>query len=301
MDMVMRCDRVPMAGQSVLAANYDYTYVPGGKGANSAVAAARLDCDVLFCGRVGPDANGEQLRRTLGSCGVDTRFLGTDRNSQTGLAAIMVERSGQNRIIVYPGANRKISRGDVEDAFLAYPDALLMQFETSDEAVLDACYRAERQNIPVVIDAGPSRPDFPFRKLGRVEIFSPNETECYDITNVKPTDMDACLKACLALQTRVDAKFYILKLGDRGSFAYDGKFCEYFPSYDVPEVVDTTAAGDAFTAALTAEYLRSGSIKRACRFANAVGALTVTKAGAIPSLPKLSEVEAFVDENSIKL
>ena len=294
-DFVAAVDFVPNAGETVMS-DGSYSFVPGGKGANAAVAAARLGADVVFCARVGNDSNGKMLRSTYEAEKIDTRYLTTDKTLPTGLAAIFVESNGANRIVVFPGANSALCREDVEEALTSYPDALLVQFEIPLDTVYYSVEQANKGNVPVIIDAGPIIPDLDLSKLGKIEIFSPNESEAQALTGIKPYDPESYIKICLDLYSKLDTKYVVLKLGHRGCYVYDGKMGVAIPSYNVT-AVDTTAAGDAFTAAMTYEYLRSGDIKSACRYANAVGALTVTKKGALPSLPTEEQVIAFIREN----
>ena len=289
MDFVMKVARVPEAGQTLLD-DGSFRFVPGGKGANAAVAIQRL----------GNDRNGDELRRIYAREGVDCRFIVTDPERATGLASIMVEPSGQNRIIVFPGANAAICSDDVESAMLCRPDALFMQLEIAADAIIYAARYAAERNIPIFIDAGPALPDFPFAKLPRLEVFSPNETETEAYTGIVPSSPEACLRAATALSRMVDAHYYVIKLGGRGAYIYDGKYYFCLPAFDV-KAVDTTAAGDAFTSALTLEYLRCGDIERAGRYANLVGAMTVGRAGALPSLPTEAELKKFVKTYGIKI
>lgn len=163
MDFVMKVARVPEAGQTLLD-DGSFRFVPGGKGANAAVAIQRLGGDSVFCTRLGNDRNGDELRRIYAREGVDCRFIVTDPERATGLASIMVEPSGQNRIIVFPGANAAICSDDVESAMLCRPDALFMQLEIAADAIIYAARYAAERNIPIFIDAGPALPDFPFAK-----------------------------------------------------------------------------------------------------------------------------------------
>ena len=297
MDLVGRIPRLPSEGETVLSAE-KYRFVPGGKSANSAVTAARLGAEVLFCSRLGADDYGIALRRAYREEGIDVRYVKHDKSTQTGLALILVEPNGANRICSFPGANLLLGADDVEEAMTAYPDALLMQFEISHSVIVSATRMAEQNGIPVVLDAGPADKAFPLSSLSSVEIFSPNETETFAYTGIRPTNLENCLRASMALRTKVDAKYIVLKLGDRGSYIYDGKYCEFVSPVEV-SAVDTTGAGDAFTAAMTLEYLRSGSISKACRFANIVGAYTVTREGAYPSFPTEKELGQFMEEKGI--
>lgn len=299
MDFVMNVQKVPEGGQT-LSDPGSYRFIPGGKGANSAVAVHRLGGESLFCTRVGNDSNGDALRAIYKKEGLSTDLIGADDGAATGLAVIMVEPSGQNRIIVFPGANHTIGGEDIRKGLNARPDALLMQLEIPRETVVEAANRAAAAGIPVVIDAGPADPTFPLDRLPELEIFSPNETEAKLFTGIDPADPASCMACADKLAQLVRAKWYVIKLGGRGCFFRSADESFILPCYDGP-VVDTTAAGDAFTAALTLEYLRSGDMRRAGRFANVVGTLTVGRAGAMPSLPTAAEAEKFIADNGIRL
>ena len=298
MDIVFSMPRIPNKGESLIAENYGY--IPGGKGANAAIAAARLGADVVFCARIGNDEHGANLIEAYKREKVDSRFIKMDRDAPTGLAAIFLEDDGSNRIVVYPGANLKLEIDDIENAFLSYPDAVMLNFEIEASAVIAATEFAERQQIPVIIDAGPVQAGFPYEKLKQVEIISPNEVETAQITGISPTSAEECTKACMRLKSIVNAKYVVLKLSDKGSFLFDGVFSEYIPAHKIV-AVDTTAAGDAFTAALTAEYLRSKDLLRACKYANVAGALAVMKYGATPSLPTEKDIYNFMAAREIIL
>ena len=299
MDFVMSVSKIPQGGETQLESG-TYQFVPGGKGANSAVAVRRLGGDSVFCCRLGKDANGSIMHNIYKKEGLDTRFIVVDPEAVTGLGAIMVEPNGQNRIILFPGANVRLTKEDIDASFISRPDALLMQLEIPVDAVMHAAWTANDKNIPIILDAGPANADFPLEELPPLEIFSPNETETEIFTGINPTNPDNCLRAAMELQKKVVAKYYVIKLGGRGCYIYDGKYYHCLPAYGV-NAVDTTAAGDAFTAALTLEYLRSGNIVRAGRYANVVGALAVSKKGALPSLPTDAMVEKFIAEKAIRL
>ncbi len=287
-DFMLSTPYIPAPGETLLSQGA-YSFVPGGKGANAAVAAANLGASVVFCSRVGDDAYGDRLKMLFSEKGIDTRFVSTDRFEQTGLAVVMIEKGGTNRIIVYPGANRRIAERDVDDSFSCYPDAVLSQLEIAPDTVIAASRRAAEDGIPFFLDAGPATPDFPLEKLEKLEIISPNETETEILTGIRPNNLNNCLRASIALCNRTKIRYVVLKLGARGCYVYDGKYCDLISPYDV-STVDTTAAGDAFTAALTVQYLRTGDIIESARFANAAGALAVTKLGALNSMPDLESV-----------
>ena len=291
-DFVQRMRRMPYSGETVCEPELGYSYVPGGKGANSAVAFARMGADCVFQCKLGRDSNAKRLISFYQREGIDTRYIKEDENSATGLASILVEDNGKNRIIVYPGANMTMTADDIEDGFTCYPDAVYLQFEIPDEAAIEATRRANEEGIPVFIDAGPARLDFPLSRLGKIEIFSPNESETRVFTGIAPTSEENALRAAIKLSSMVDAKYIVIKLGDRGSFIYDKKEYYVIPSEKV-DVVDTTAAGDVFTAVMTYVYLSNKNIISAVKYATCAAALSVTKAGASSSIPTRAEVIAY--------
>lgn len=299
MDFVMRVGRMPEAGQTVIERR-SYDYVPGGKGANAAVSLARLGADCVFCARLGNDNHAQRLKALYEESGIDTRFIINDRNTPTGLASIIVEENGSNRIIVYPGANAALTPDDVEDAMTCLPDAVFLQFEIPTEAVVAATQFAKKRNIPVFLDAGPARRNYPLDRLAPLEVISPNETETFALTGIMPNTINDCLRAATVLMQKVETKYVVIKLGSRGAYIHDGKYSQLVAAHEV-EAIDTTAAGDAFTAAMTLEYLKRGDIVRAVNYATAVGALVVSRPGASSSLPTAAQVDEFIRENEIVL
>ena len=294
-DFVQRMRRVPFSGETIVEESLDYSYMPGGKGANSAIAFARFGADTVFSCKLGKDSNAKRLYEIYKSEGIDTRFITETPDAPTGLASILIEENGKNRIIVYPGANALLSADDVETAFNCYPDAVYLQFEIPDEAVFEAAERANSAGIPLFIDAGPARMDFPLSELGKVEIFSPNEIETRVFTGISPTSEENCLRAAMRLASSVDARYIVLKLGERGSFIYDGYEYYIIPAENVaPE--DTTGAGDVFTAVMTYVYLRNGDIVSAVKYATCAAALSITKPGVYASIPTRAETLAYVKE-----
>lgn len=294
MDLVLNMKKVPNAGQTITE-DLGYAYVPGGKGANSALAFRRLGADTFFCTRLGDDTNGQTLLSLYHDVGINTSAIKISNDAPTGLATIMVEEDGANRIVVYPGANLLISERDIDRALECCPDAIFMQFEIPFDAVVYASRRASELDIPVFIDAGPASKGLKLEKLARLVVFSPNETETKEFTGIFPDNEFDCLKAAQALESLVDAEYYVLKLGKRGAYIYNDGIGRLIPAFEV-KAVDTTAAGDAFTAALTLEYLRTKDMESAVKYANAVGAITVSRRGASTSIPGAEEVAAFLKE-----
>jgi len=295
MDLILKTERIPLAGESFLGKEYKYS--PGGKGANRAVAAARLGANVTFVGKIGKDSNSIELKNKMKLEGIKVNYLIEEKGIATGLAVIILDNKGQNRILVYSGANMALNYEDIRKAFKKNYDAVICELEIPIPTVIEAWKFAKKRNIPFVLDAGPAH-EFPLEKLKGLDIISPNETEALFFTGVNIYSLKDAEKAAEIIFNKTEAKYVIIKMGAKGALLYtDGK-AEYFSGYRV-KVIDTTAAGDAFTAALTFAYLQT-DIENAINFANIVGALTVTKVGAQNSIPYLNEVENFIKGRKLK-
>ncbi|HSV31150.1 MAG TPA: ribokinase [Atribacteraceae bacterium] len=289
MDLVLQAERIPQAGETFFGQAYQY--IPGGKGANQAVALARLGASVTFVGRVGNDTQGLRLREGLGREGIVTDFLKTDQKTQTGLAVIMVEETGQNRILAFAGANMAIQADDLLTAFEKPYQAVTYNLEIDQSIAVETCRIGRKKEIPIILDAGPAHRDS-LQGIEHLEILSPNETETYALTGIMVSGSQEAYEAARRLVGACPARYVVIKMGEKGAYLYHDGQGEFFPGHRV-RPVDTTAAGDAFTAAMTIEYLQRGDIREAIRFGNLVGALSVTRLGAQPSLPTRREVEAF--------
>ena len=293
MDFSMNFYKMPERGET-LVDDGGVAYVPGGKGANAAIAFKRLGAESVLCAKLGADVHGQKLYNYYKELGLNTSSVKVDHDNPTGLAVVMREGDGSNRIIVYPGANNHLTTEGIIEAFECNPDAVYLGFEIPFQMVVNAAKVAASKNIPIFIDAAPANKEYDLEKLPPVEIFSPNETETFEYTGIMPNSMESSLRAALALSRKIKAKYIVIKQGARGAFLYDGKRYNTFPAIKTAKVVDTTAAGDAFTAALTLEYLRTQDIKEAIKYANAVGAITVSRPGSASSVPKAEEVAMLI-------
>ncbi|MFB3890511.1 MAG: ribokinase [Phycisphaerae bacterium] len=292
MDLVARAPRMPAPGQTVLGNSFMTS--PGGKGANQAVALARLGARCRFIGRVGTDAFGEQLLAAMKQEGIDCTDVMATPEAPTGVALIIVDAKGENSIVVAPGANHMVTPDDVfsrEEAF-KLAGVVLLQLELPLPTVRAAIDVARRNGCRIILDPAPAPATIP-AELCRVDIITPNVTEAQVLTGRSATDERGDKLVASDLIER-GAQCAVLKLGARGSLVVmaDGHFYTV-PPYKV-EVVDTTAAGDAFTAALAMGVACGKSMRDAARFANAAGALACTKLGAQASMPTLDDVKAFM-------
>lgn len=293
MDLSLNMYKLPEKGETLFD-DGGVAYTPGGKGANAAIAFKKLGADPVFVTKLGADMHGQKLYEYYKSCGINTSNIKVDRDFPTGFATVIKESDGQNRIIYYPGANTHITKENLMEAFSCMPDAVYVGFEVSFETALLAAKIASERAVPIFIDASPADKNYQLELLPYVEVFSPNETETKEYTDILPLGVDSSLRAAHALWKRVKCRYLVIKQGARGVFIYDGKHYSIVSAYRPDKVVDSTAAGDAFTAALTLEYLRCGDIMLAAKYGAAAGALTVSKDGASSSVPTAEELSNFI-------
>lgn len=291
MDLVIKAERAPEAGET-LSGQFFQT-IPGGKGANQAAAAAKLGGDAAMVGRVGRDDFGKSLVNALQNVGVDTSAVRTDPDHPTGIAAITVEDSGENRILIVAGANGQVSIADVESIrpALAEAEALVLQMEIPFPTIDYALDVATELDLLTVLNLAPAYP-LADEILKKIDILILNESETCLLSNISVADAESAKMACSALHAR-GANTVIVTLGAQGALLAAPDGFVFVPAYPV-DVVDTTAAGDAFTAAFVVSLLETDDPAKSLQYANAVGALTVTKLGAQVSLPTKEEVEIFL-------
>ena len=285
MDIILKADVLPDVGENRLGS--DYSYACGGKGANQAIGLSRLGASVKMIGKVGNDTNGEKLIANLQKNGVDASPVATDGTS-TGLAAILIDGQGRNRIIVYECANSEIDPALSEKNITDDLDILLVQFETREEVVCAYVNEAIKKGVMTVVDCGPAK-NFAVENMQGMTIITPNENETEALTGIFPSDEKAVLEASEILYDRCRPQYVVLKLGERGCSIYDGKELTFMKPYPT-RVLDTTAAGDSFTAAMALEYKKSGDIFRACDMGNKAGSIAVSRVGADASMPTAEEL-----------
>ena len=294
LDLVAEADRIPQVGETITGNSFHTFY--GGKGANQAVAAGKLGYPVYMVGNVGNDAFGEQLRHGLQIANVDTTYVDTVEAS-SGTALITTGRSGENSIVVVPGANGLVTPQLLEKAVPLIERAgfLLAQLEIPLETVERLAEIAAHCDIPLMLDPAPTR-ELPATLLRRVTWITPNETETRTLLGTSETsDPSAAADRLLA----AGVQNVLLKLGEQGCLvAEKSKRKEHIPAFAV-NAVDTTAAGDAFNAGFAVGLLRGYSSTHSATFAAAVAAISVTRRGAQPSMPTLNEVEEFLRERKI--
>lgn len=300
LDLVVRPERAPAAGETVFAPRLER--YPGGKGGNQAVAAARLGVPVSMVARVGEDSFGDELIASLRENGVSTEAVTRSQTAGTGTALITVDKTGQNRIVVVPGANSEVSPKLVDRYrdLIRSAAVVLLQLEVPTDAVIWAAHTAADAGVPVILDPAPA-PSEPLPEELRkyTWLVTPNETEAETLTGVTVNGRQG---APLAARALLEQGFQraLIKLGGDGAFllekgAREGTWIQSFPV----KVVDTTAAGDAFAGGLAAALAMGKDLPEALRWASATGALAVTRPGAQPAMGTLAEVKALLENGGV--
>lgn len=295
-DMVVVSEKIPSPGETVTGGQF--VMAAGGKGANQAVAAARLGAEVTLIARVGADVFGDQAIENFRREGIRTDHIVRDPDHATGTALILVDRKGENSISVASGANFAMTVDDVKAALAAIGpfDVLLLQLETPMDVVQAAASIAKAASATVILDPAPAAP-LEGSLLRNVDILTPNESEATLLTGCEVADEASARSAAAKLQT-LGARNVIVTLGGQGSLLATSESAVMIPCPKV-EVRDTTAAGDAFNGGLAYALGLGKTLEESVAWATRVGSLAVTKLGAQPSLPTLAEVEGFIQPNGL--
>ncbi len=291
MDLVCKSERIPVVGETILGG--DFLMVPGGKGANQAVAAAKLGAEVFFIARLGDDIFGAKSLENFKNVGLNAKHVLRTSDAPSGVALIMVDEKGNNSIVVAPGANSKLSAEDIEKARadIASAGALVAQLEVPLETIEHAADLVKSSNVPFVLDPAPAR-ELSDELLQKVDVLTPNETEARILTGIDVTGENSARRASEKLLGR-GVKTVILTMGKDGFLLTDSDQSQFVSAQKI-DAVDSTAAGDAFTGALAVGIAEGKSLLDAALFANYVAALSVTKMGAQSSMPAITEVENFM-------
>jgi ribokinase len=290
-DLVVQTDRIPAPGETVLGG--DLVMTAGGKGANQAVAAARLGAEVVFVARLGQDAFGDSAISAISSAGVITEYIRRDLDAPSGVALIAVDSNGQNSIVVAPGANARLSPADVDFALPAIEssDAILLQLEIPLDTVRHAIQLGAKLGKRVILNPAPAT-QLPAGFLDGVHLITPNEHEAVGLLGLSMHDgFDAGDTAKRLLGLGVNS--VVVTLGARGAIAATQSEKHSIEGFTV-QAVDTTAAGDCFTGALAVGLAEGMDLPAACRFASHAAAISVTRLGAQASMPARAETEAIL-------
>lgn len=292
MDLVVRCMDLPRPGETILAESS--AEICGGKGANQAVAASRVGGKVRMIGRVGDDAFADVLLKNLMNEGVDCSSVRRTDDCASGLAVVAVESSGQNSIVVVPGANGRLTVDDVAQSRsqIESADVLLVQLEVPVPTILAAVEVAKQANVRVILDPAPAPSHLP-EELLTVDVICPNESETAALTG-RPVETLSELQAAAEALGESGQCRVAITLGERGTMLVESPGnLTHIPAVSI-EAVDTTAAGDAFAGALAVYWAEGHPLPDAVRFANRAGAIAASRPGAQPGMPYRDEIEAWM-------
>lgn len=289
-DMVIRTEHLPLPGETVIGGTFFMN--PGGKGANQAVAVARLGGQVAFVCKTGSDIFGHQAQQLFSEEGIDSSYVFSDTKNPSGVALITVDTHAENCIVVAPGANAHLTVADLKHSARAVEkaDIVLLQLEIPMETVEEAAVMARRLGKKVVLNPAPASKLSP-RLLESLYVITPNETEAEMISGIHIVD-GASAEAAARKIASMGVPNVIVTLGTRGALVFDGTDCEIVPACKV-QAVDTTATGDVFNGALVVALAEGRSLTEAARFACKASAISVTRVGAQSSVPYRTEVDIF--------
>ncbi|MBQ4065624.1 MAG: carbohydrate kinase family protein [Clostridia bacterium] len=296
-ELVLKTPYLPEPGHTVLGSGF--RYLPGGQGTHTSVALARLGADVILCARVGDDGNGRDLDEYLAAEGIDVRFLTKAKGENTALSVRLQEDQSCERRLCFDEAAGKLSDSEIEEAFICYPDALVLHGDLPPKAYDKIIKINREENIPVFLLSAPDPSRYPLSRFGSCEVLILDEEDAYRQTGIRLSDQEKCMKACIALTQKIKARYVVLRLGEKGSFLFDGLYYHFYPGYDVPQPAGVSGSA-AFSAALVLEYLRSeGDVPRSCEFATIATAVFLTRGGGFPSYPTEDDLLRFIKRNEI--
>lgn len=287
MDMVVKTDHIPVPGETVLGGSFFMN--PGGKGANQAVAVARLGGRVAFISKVGDDIFGKQSIQHFEEEGIDISGLVSDDNGPSGVALITVDREGENSIVVAPGANANLLPEDVEQTLASVTDAgfILMQLEIPMSTVLKAAEFGKNHGVKVVLNPAPVN-DEVFKTFPFVDITTPNAKEAEMLTGIPVNSVESAERAARAIRQK-GVEQVVVTMGKMGALVLDDQVATFIPASEVT-TVDTTAAGDSFNGALVVALSEGKTLVDAVKFASSAAAITVTRMGAQSAMPYRNEL-----------
>ncbi len=291
MDFIARTPRLPMPGETIIG--YDFQNLPGGKGANQAVACAKLGAETMMIGCVGNDIFGDNIITGLKNSRVDVSLLSRNNRVSTGIALITVNETGENSIIIIPGANGEVGKGELMslESALEKADILLLQLEIPIDAVLQAAILGKEKGAMVILDPAPAQ-KLPKELLRLVDIFTPNKVEAASLVDFNIDGWDEASRAAYTFLKR-GVRHSVIKMGSKGVLLTSQKSKQIYPSIPV-RVIDTVGAGDAFSGALAVALSEGKTINEAVQWGNAAGAFAVTRKGAQTAMPSRSELTVML-------
>ena len=295
-DLVVRSSRIPVPGQTLMG--HSFMTTGGGKGANQAVAAARLGAEVSLIAKIGGDAFGKMAIENFKTEKINTAHIYTDNNTPSGVAFIVVDDKGENIIVVAPGANAVLNEKDIQDAeaVIKSADTILLQLEIPMTAVAEGIRLAKKHKRMVMLNPAPAAL-IPEEILRSVDVITPNQSEALALTSIAVNDTVTAQYACDVLHDK-GISTVIITMGEQGAYLSSENYKGLIAGFNAGPAVDTVAAGDTFCGGLAIAIAEGKNLQDAVRFANAAAALSVTKAGAQASVPGRTEVEGLLNHVS---
>lgn len=292
LDLLTQTPRLPTPGETIMGRHF--TTMPGGKGGNQAMAAARMGVPTQIVGRVGDDAFGQTLLSNLRQGGVNVDAITCDLTNHSGVAVVAVDDDGENQIVVVPGANGAINPSDVNrlKGLLPQANTLLLQFELPIDSVLAAAQAAKAAGVRVILDPAPVPSPMPPEFYALADILTPNQTEAAQLVGMSVTDKQSASVAATALRQR-GAETVIVKMGALGAYCSGPEGSFHVPAFPV-KAVDTVGAGDAFNGGLAAALCEGLKLEEAVILASAIAALSTTQPGTQTAMPSRAELEVFL-------
>lgn len=288
MDVLLNVPFAPNGGR-VVNSKDRYSFTPGGSGAYTAVAAKRAGIDVALCSRVGDDEQGQRLLRYLKEESISTAHINIDSVNQTALNVYLLEEFGLGGKVLYSGASAMINSFDIEDAFGCYPDLFTTSLRTEHEAVKYAANLTRARGIPFVLDATGAYENYRLSDILGVDILIVGEVEAEALTGIRPNSTDNFMRACIALCDRMPLRFVVLKLGSRGAYIYDGKYCELLMAPSI-QSVDVTAEHECFVGTFCAQFIKEYDVLDATNYALTAAAMAAGRVGGFSSIPVNDEI-----------
>lgn len=290
-DMVIQTSKFPAPGETIMGGRFFMN--PGGKGANQAVAAARLGGNICFIAKTGNDIFGKQAIQQFKNEGMDASHVMVDPNTPSGVALITIDAKAENSIVVAPGANATLSCADIDKSLVAFNDAawVLMQLETPIETIAYVARFAYVKGLKVILNPAPANNDI-LDILPYIYLLTPNETETRLLTGIEVNDETSALQAAQQLR-KAGVQQVVITLGSQGAFVHSDTFTGMVPGVKT-KAIDTTAAGDCFNGALTVALSEGQPIEQAIAFANRAASISVTRLGAQSSLPYRNELVSLM-------
>ncbi|MBQ4648028.1 MAG: hypothetical protein IJB76_02595 [Clostridia bacterium] len=293
MDVLLNVPYAPNGGRTVFSKDR-YSFTPGGNGAYTAVAVSRSDSSSTLLTRVGEDEQGSRVVRHLIDDNVNTNYIIKDPVNQTGLSVYLIEEYGLGGSANFKGASAKISSANVEKAFDCMPLIVNTNLELDGEALRCTAALCEDSGLPFILDATGAYENTRLSSLVGDNVIIAGEKEIEVLTGIRPDSTENYLRACINLFDKMPLRFAVLKLGRRGAYIYDGKYCELLMSPGL-QSVDTTAEHQCFVGAFCSEFIRTYEVDKATKYALAASSICASKVGGFASIPTRTEIENILN------